>query len=245
MVAPLAFSFLLIAAELNPAPSASPLAPKQIIDIRVSPFCRTLRENVYHVIAGLRQNDAVIARGRELLNRMARDQMLDPYENGIGGASISMDQYQLGEIVGDAGHNISRVAGLLAEVEQLPSVARKSDGAAVLAIERLEAVAQAQRASLNVLSGIYETAALENLFSKGDGMQGALGRAGLADKNLELGDSVLGSGSEPTLHAGTQGGAAAAASAQDLTAGELATGSTEEAVLPALQPLIDRCEATR
>lgn len=229
MIGSLAVSLLLAAVQFQPAPSASPAAPKQIIEIRVSPFCRTLRENVFHAIAGLRANDTVIARGRALLSRMARDQSLDPFENGIGGASVAMDQYQLGEIVGNAGQNISHVEQLLAGVWQVPGIARKSDKAALVAIEHLEAVAQAQQESLNVLSGIYETGALESLISRDNGMQGALGPTRRADKSRS---------------ATAAAGASAAGGAQDLSSGELDIAIAENSVLPALQPLIDRCEAT-
>ena len=242
-------------AGANPSPAPT---PKTIIQLKVSPFCQTVRDNVFHAVEGLRINDNVIEQGQGLLAKLAYDGVVDrsgriqiegvPPGN-TKAPSVQLDEYQLGQVVGQAAHNLQRIAQLLNDSQcfaQRPQSSADRDLASMKAA--LQAVADAQERSLNFLSGQYETAALNDMLSRGDNTGGALGAASVAEKDLKLGDPILTSpstlslpagGAQPhgSLFAGTPAGHITTA----LAISQRLTGDAESRVLSALMPGVDRC----
>ena len=250
---------LIFALQTSPGVAPRPSStPKTIIRTKTSPFCQTFRDNVFHAIEGLRINDRVLDEGHSLLSKLTHDGVVDPggrapvagvpAQQGLKPASVHMDEYDLEQVVGQAAHNLQRVYGLLNEPGRFaehPQSDAERDLASMKA--DLQAVADAQERSLNLLSGQYETAALYDLLGRGDGMAGALGQASVAENNLKAGDPILaspGSLSPPvggaqahgSLFASTPAGhtGAAVAVSRQLT-------STENRVLSAVASGLDRC----
>lgn len=230
------------------APSPAP-TPKTIIQIETSPFCQAFRDSVFRAVAGLRVNDGVIDQGQSLLAKMAYDSVVDPPgRQGGGGLSVRMDEYRLGQVVGAAAHNLQRVHGLLDDAERVADHRRSDADRDLEAMKSaLESVADGQERSLNLLSGLYETAALNDLLSRGDGTAGALGQLGLNGKPLELGDPILSSpGSLSLPVGGTERGSLFASTpvghmAAAVTVSQQLTGSAERQVLSSVLPGINRC----
>jgi hypothetical protein len=137
-----------------PSPSPSPLT--EIHHETSTPFCTVFRENVFHAVQGLTINDGVIDRGGAALNRLAHD----PYGH-------SMAEYQLGQTVYQAAHNLTKIYQLLNDSARFPqSSTAEGDRDLLLMKQRLQAVADAQERSLNILSGTYESDALNELFNE-------------------------------------------------------------------------------
>jgi hypothetical protein len=171
-----------------------------------------------------------------------------------GGASVRMDQYQVGQVVGQVAHNLQRIYGLLNDRERFPEHPQ-SDADRVLASMKsaLQKVADAQERSLNLLSGEYETAALNALFSHGDNSAGVLSQASIGDKKLELGDPILTSPGSPSLPVGgaSEGGTSGSSTlftstpfghvATAIAISQNLTGNVENQVLSAVLPGVDRC----
>jgi hypothetical protein len=88
------------------APSAT--APPTIIRVKTTPFCQVFRTNIFEVLQGLRINDTVIDQGRMVLAKWAYDSVVDQPHLDSGGASLRLDQVQLGNVVTQAAHNRGR-----------------------------------------------------------------------------------------------------------------------------------------
>jgi hypothetical protein len=184
-------TFLLVLAQITqPAPSVTPPAPKTIIRIKSTPFCTVFRENVFHAVEGLRVNDVVIDQGQLLLSKWAYDSIADTGK--FQGPSLKMDQYQLGEVVHQAAHNVQRVYALLNDPQRFPQTPQDDAARDLIKMKAvLQAVADAQERSINILSGTYETAALLALLSFGNNTVGALQQGSSPDQNLQVGDQVF------------------------------------------------------
>jgi hypothetical protein len=199
----LLFAFQVAQVTDQPSPSATP--PKEIIRIRSTPFCQVFRQNIFGAVEGLRINDAVIDRGRSVLSKFAYDSVVDQKrysrvgEGSIGGGSIDMDDYQLGQIAFQAAQNLTIVYSLLGDPVLFPKDPQ-TDADRDLAVmkARLEAVADAQERSLNIINGTYESAALNSLLGRGDNSNGAMGQASIAEKTINLGDPILSPGPRTT-----------------------------------------------
>lgn len=257
-----ALLILALQTPLGAAPSPAPTPLKTIIRIRTSPFCQVFSSNVFHAVEGLRVNDRVIDQGRLLLAKTAYDSVVD--SSGLdpvpgvpsivqdsSGPSVQMDQYQLGQVMSEIAHNLQRVYGLLNDPKRFTENPQ-SDADRDLASMKsaLLAVADAQERSLNLISGQYETAALNDLFSRGDNTAGVLGEVSAGDKNLKFGDQILTSpGSSPPPAGGSQAGGSLFAGtpvghiATAVAISQRLTGSTEDRVLTAVLPGVDRCRA--
>ncbi|HVR45862.1 MAG TPA: hypothetical protein VMT95_04415 [Candidatus Binatia bacterium] len=253
---------MILALQKPSAPAPNPTPPpalKTIIRMKTSPFCEAFRENVFHAVEGLRVNDRVIEQGRSLLAKTAYDGVVDrtgmpgpvpgvPPQN-LGAPSVRMDQYQLGQVMGQIAHNLQRVYGLLNDPRRFAEHPQNdADRELATMKSALLAIAEAQERSLNLISGEYETAALDDMFARGDNTAGALGAGSIVDKNLKLGDPILASpGSSPlpaggalphgSLFAGTPVGGVAAL----VDISQRLTGDTEDQVLSAVLPGMDRC----
>lgn len=260
----LATATLLILALQTPsgtAPDPTP-TPKTIIRIKTSPFCDAFRDNVFHAVEGLRVNDRVIDEGRSLLAKLAYDDVADstgmdpvPGVPSIvaqsSAPSVQMDQFELEQIVGQAAHNLQRIYGLLNDAKRFAKHPQNDADRDLASMKSaLVAVADAQERSLNLLSGEYNTAELNDLFSRGDNTAGVLGQVSVSDKRLALGDPILTSPGSMQLPAGgPQGGGSLFAStsfghvATAITISQSLTGSAENHVLSAVLAGVDRCRA--
>lgn len=237
MLVPLGLAVLIAAGQTGaaPSPTASPL--KEIIRVRSTPFCTVFRENVFRALQGLMLNDTVIAQGNDLLARMGGD----PYGREMG-------QYQLGQTVYQAASNLTKVYQLLDDPNRFPqSSTAEGDRDLLLMKARLEAVADAQERSLNVLSGTYETSMLNDLRFRGTEFNDALGNGSpdeavdkppnddtKSEKILALDTPMLGSG---VPQPGQEG------SPQPLAGTRRLTGRAENLVASALLPGVNRCDS--
>lgn len=244
-----AFMILALQKPSGPAPNPTPPPPlKTIIRMKTSPFCEAFRENVFHAVEGLRVNDRVIEQSRSLLAKTAYDGVVDQTgmpgpvagvpPQDVGAPSVRMDQYQLGQVMGEIAHNLQRVYGLLNDPKRFAEPPQNdADRELATMKSALLTIADAQERSLSLISGQYETAALNDMFSRGDNTA-----------NLKLGDPILTSpGSPPlpaggalphgSLFAGTPVGGVAAL----VDISQRLTGDTEDQVLSAVLPGMDRC----
>jgi hypothetical protein len=247
---------LLLAQVPATPPSVSPTPPKTIIRIRSTPFCTVFRENVFHAVQGLRVNDFVIDQGRSLLAKWAYDSVAD--SGRFGGAGRKMDQYQLGQVVNQAAHNLERVYALLNDPDRFPAPPQNDADRDLLALKAtLQAVADSQERSLNILSGTYETAALYALLSLGNGAAEALKTGSTPDKSPELGDPVFTSPGyiPPPSASNTHGSLPSASSTHGslfastpigkiqtaVVITQQITGSVEDRVDATVSPGVERC----
>ncbi len=200
-----------------------------------------MRENVFRSVEGLRINDDVIDEGRGVLAKMSYDSVVDradrpPFSKG---ASVKLDQYQLGLIVGQAAHNLQRVRRLLDDPQRFAEHPQ-SDADRDLGSVRgaLQAVADAQERSLNLLSGEYETEALDDLISRGSKTKLGLGDPIVTSPGFSP-PPVGGAQQHGSLFASTPVGHVTTA----VAISQRLTDAVEKQVLIALMPGIDRCRA--
>lgn len=249
--------FVLIVAVTMPSPTASPL--KEIYHATSTPFCTVYRENVFRAVQGLMINDAVIAKGGELLAAMGRD----PYAHG-------MAQYRLGQIVYETASNLTKVYQLLDDADRFRKGSTADEDRDLLLMKaRLQAVADAQERSLNVLSGTYETGMLTDLMFKSNELNASLAGGNpdvAADKtpNDDTKTEKTVASDAPLLRSGVpQPGQPSGPAAQSTpspaqwslsqnepaaqTGNEFATdlwltGQVEKLVAPAVLPSVNRCK---
>jgi hypothetical protein len=237
---------LVLAQAAQPAaPSASPAPPKTIIHLKTTPFCDVFRDNVFHAVEGLRGNDAVIDQAQLVMAKWTYDTVA---ESG-GGPSIKMDQYQLGLVVQQVAHNLQLVQNLLNAPDRFPVTPQSDADRDLLKIRAtLQTVADSQERTLNILSGMYETSALNALLSLGNNTAGALQQGSIPDKNLQLGDPILTSpgfspppvfsnGKHVSLFASTPVGRIHTA----VIISQRLTATAENQVAPAIMPGVARC----
>ncbi len=190
--------------QVAQGPAPSPTPPPTIIRLKVSPFCKVFRENIFEAVKGLRINDVVIDQGRAVLAKWAYDSVVDQPHNGIGGKSLQLDQVQLGFVVTQAAHNLHKIYDLLNDPALFPKDPRTEEDRDLAVMKaRLQEVAAAQEQSLNLLSGIYETSALNYLLSRGSnvppGMGAPISNAGAPSDamstssggSIDLGDPIF------------------------------------------------------
>lgn len=204
-----------------PQPSATPL--KEIYHAKASPFCTVFRQNVFRAVQGLMINDAVIAQGGNLIAKMTIE----------GGHDLA--QYQLGQKVHEAASNLTKVYRLLEDPNDFPRDAGAgADRDLLLVKARLEAVADAQERSLNILSGTYETGMFNDLSLKGSDANEAISN-GSPDEAV---DKRATGSSKTSLGVATP----PPQFASGFAATRWLTGQAENAVAPAVLPGIDRCK---
>lgn len=195
---PLASLLLLVAqvgsaASPSAAQSTAPL--KEIYHAHASTLCTALRHNLFPAAEGLRSNDALVSQGQAILVKTAEDaaryaasvsptdasNAADPFAQeaganagsasatGGGNAGSEMDGYQLGILSQNLAKNLAKVEAFLDDSHSFSTTPTSDDERALaLAKSRLEAVVARQRASLNILSGITETNAANDLKSRRD-----------------------------------------------------------------------------
>jgi hypothetical protein len=202
-----------VAGAPSPQPSATPL--KVIVHVKSSPLCSTLGSNVFHTIEGLRVNDKMIDSSKPLLLDMGRgyvhssddgarfDQQQAQWGNTAGGIhdtdpGLEMASQQLSELVSAIVHNLQTIDTMLKDPTRFPSTAASaSDEQALQLKAELQAVADRQKANLNVLSGLADTFALQDIIAKGDGTLGAINGGGAQqvshnDQDVSFQDALSG-----------------------------------------------------
>jgi hypothetical protein len=234
-------------AQAAPAPPASPSPPPTIIRIRATPFCQVFRDNILSAVNGLRYNDRVIDESKSTLAKWAYDTVME--DPRVDGAGLEMDHYQLGQLVFQVAHNLERVHQLLNDTDRIPAEPH-TDADRDLAEMRdsLQYIADAQARWLNLLSGTYETAVLNDFLSRGNDAASAVSRQNVPQKRLDLGDPVFTSpGASPMPIAAAQPDASLVGATQ---AGRLATvitndkhdtGAIQDLVAGAVMPGVKRC----
>jgi hypothetical protein len=245
----LAAALLLVLAQATPAPVANPSAGalKTIIHLKTTPFCDVFRDNVFHAVQGLRGNDGVIDQAQLVMAKWAYDIVA---ESG-NGPSVKMDQYQLGLVVQQVAHNLQRVRELLNDPQRFPQPPQNDGDRDLLKIQAtLQSVADSQERTLNILSGMYETSALNALLSLGNNTGGALQQGSIADKNIALGDPIFtspGYSPPPTFsvskHASLFASTPVGRIHTAVIISQRLTASAENQVMPAITPGITRCRS--
>lgn len=238
---------LLLAQASVAQPSPSPTPPKTIVRTKSTPFCTVFRENVFRAVQGLRINDSVIDQGQSILAKWAYDSVVD--KGKINGGSRKMDHYQLGLVVGQAAHNLQLVYALLDDPSRFPAGPQDDSGRDLATIKAtLQAVADSQERSLNILSGTYETQSLNALLSLGNAAAGTIQQASISNKELELGDPVFTTPgyippptSSSSAHASLFGSTPVGKIRQGVVIAQEITGSVENRVAGAIAPGIARC----
>ncbi len=233
-------------AQPNPSPT-----PKTIIRLKSTPFCTVFRENLFHAVQGLRINDLVIDQGQSVLAKWAYDSVVD--KSKFGGASRKMDQYQLGQVVGQAAHNLQKVYALLNDPDRFPTTPQTDADRDLLAMKAtLQAVADSQERSINILSGTYETAALYALLSLQDPTITAQQTQSSPAQPKELGDPVFtspGSIPPPTTAQSARGSLFSATPIGQIHAAvviaQKITGGVEDSVVDVIAPGVERCSGDR
>jgi hypothetical protein len=239
-----------VAQAAAPVPSSSP--PPTIIRIKSTPFCQVFRENILNAVNGLRYNDRVIDESKSTLAKWAYDSVLE--DRNVDGAGLEMDHYQLGQLVFQVAHNLQHIYALLNDPDRIPTKPHTDADRDLMEMQAsLEFIADAQARWLNLLSGTYETAALNDLLSRrsdvaGAMQPGAMQQGSASQRKLDLGDPVFTTpGYSPPPIAAAQPDASLVGATQ---AGRIATvigndkrdtGSVQDLVTGAVVPGIDRC----
>ncbi len=236
------------------------LRRRPVIRVKTTPFCQVFRTNIFQAVQGLKINDGVIDQGRMVLAKWAYDSVVDQPHLGSGGASLQLDQVQLGNVMAQAAYNLQKVYDLLNDPKLFPKDPRTGEDRDLATMNaRLQEVAAAQERSLNMLSGTYESAALDDLLSRGPnrppGMNNSIVKAGAGDPmssstggRIDLGAPTFkapgvlyppnfGSRSGTSLFAGTPVGRVATA----IAINQRVTGQVEDRVAPAVMPGVDHC----
>ncbi len=237
---------VVVAQAAAPGPSSSP-PPPTIIRIKSTPFCQVFRDNILTAVDGLRFNDRVIDESKSTLAKLAYDSVLE--NRKVDGAGIEMDHYQLGQLAFQVAHNLEHIYALLNDANRTPSDP-PTDADRELSEMRasLEFIADAQARWLNLISGTYETAALDDLLSQGNDVAASVQPGSVSTRKLDLGDPTFTSpGYTPPPVAASQPDASLVGATQ---AGRIATvigndkrdtGSVQDLVAGAVMPGIARC----
>lgn len=236
-----------LAQVVAPAPMTSPTPPPTIIRIRSTPFCQVFRDNVLVAVEGLRYNDRVIDESKSTLAKWAYDSVME--DPRVDGAGLEMDHYQLGQLVSEVARNLKHIHELLNDTQRIPSAPRTdTDRDLAQMRESLEYIADAQARWLNLASGTYETAALNDLMSRGNDAANSVSQQSTLTGNLDLGDPIFKSPGNPpppiaaarpdaSLIGATQAGRIATVITED----KRDTGSIQDLVTGAVMPGVKRC----
>jgi hypothetical protein len=134
----------------SPAPSTTTLP--EIGHVRSNVLCTTLRQNIAPTIAGLMKNDEIIGAGHRAFKKMGSDAA------GTSSAAIDLDKLYLEQVETRLVHNLKVVDKLLGDQQRFPSVPKSDDERDVITMRsQLLAVADAQRKSLDLVSGTIAT----------------------------------------------------------------------------------------
>ena len=229
-----------------PAPAVSPTPPPTIIRIKSTPFCQAFRDNILNAVVGLRYNDRVIDESKSTLSKLAFDSVAE--DPRISTAGLTMDQYQLGQLVHQVAHNLVHIYALLDGLNRQPKNTRTDADLAQMEAS-LQFIADAQARWLNVISGTYESAALNDLVSRDSGIAVVLQR-GTSKHQLNRGDPLFPSpgDSPPPIAAAQPDGSLIGAAPAGRIATAIGTdkhdmGALQDLVTGAVMPGMARCRA--
>lgn len=234
-------------AQAAPASTASPTPPPTIIRTKSTPFCQVFRDNILVAVDGLRYNDRVIDESKSTLAKWAYDSVME--DPKIDGAGFEMDHYQLGQLVSEVARNLKHIYELLNDSERIPPNPRTESEHDLSEMRAsLEYIAEAQARWLNLISGTYETAELNDLLGRGNDAVNAVSPDNVKGGKLDLGDPIFKSpGYSPPPIAAAQSDASLVGATQ---AGRIATivtddkrdtGNIQDLVTGAVMPGIKRC----
>jgi hypothetical protein len=168
-----------LVAQVTPLPSATPL--KTIITVKSSPLCQALTGTVFSVISGLQSDDRIIAATKPVLvdlgkawvnnsiaghhfDQMQIHQNFEPADiHNDDNPAMILDARRLARLAEGIVHNLQVIDALLADPRLTPELKGQ-----------LQAVADQQRQNLNVIYGLSDTFALQDIIAHGDNTQGVL-----------------------------------------------------------------------
>lgn len=242
-------ALLAIGVAQAPAPAASPTPPPTIIRIKSTPFCQAFRDNILNAVIGLRYNDRVIDESKSTLSKLAFDSVAE--DPRVSTAGLTMDQYQLGQLVHQVAHNLVHIYALLDDPNRLPKNPRTDADRDLAQMQAsLQFIADAQARWLNVISGTYESAALNDLLSRDSGIAVVLQRGGTSSQQRNLGDPIFPSPGDSTLPVAAAqadgtliGSAPAGRMATAISTDKHDMGALQDLVTGAVMPGVTRCRA--
>ncbi len=217
-------------AQAAPAPSATPPL-KTITTVKSGPICSTLTTTVLHTVQGLQIDDRIVESSKPMLVDMAQawapnslagekfDQLQAQWGNAPGGthnvdnAGLILAGQHLYKVAAGLVHNLQIIDNMLDDPQRFPADPKTdADREAALLKAQLQAVADQQRKSLNVLYGLADTFNMQDLIAHGDGTQGAINGGGSSgqvshnDQDVSFQDVIsgpergrIGSAKDPTV----------------------------------------------
>jgi hypothetical protein len=168
MLLPVFFATTVIAAAT--VPWATPSPPPIIITTKSSPLCTTVREAIAPAIVGMTAEDHLIGSANNLLKNMSVESVMG------GGSWFNMDEVRLSTLVDHTAGNLTRINALIDQVGRAESKDPHDAAALETLRRRLQAVADRQAASLNLMSGIADSIGLNQIAdSPGFGLHAVVG----------------------------------------------------------------------
>jgi hypothetical protein len=164
------FVALLLAPQNVPVPTPAPSPLKEIAHTRSSPFCTTMRDSVGVAVAGVLVNYQVIAQSKPTLLMLGREFVM----NHDRSRWAEFDRIRLEDIAGSLAKNLATIDKVLSD-PRFVSYPQTTDDKALSDMKaRLQAVADEQKQALNLISGVAETYAAEDVNSRSSGLNGAV-----------------------------------------------------------------------
>lgn len=157
-----------------PIQTSPPLT--QIGHVVSTPFCTMLSEKARPAIAGLMLNDGLTDYAGPIIARY----YLDRYENHS--AAADFDVTRLREVAARMAHNLETVDAILATIPK-PNPSTSVTGAQRQTEDlrnRLNAIQDAQRGSINAVGGLAETEAMREFQARANPLGAAVDETGLA-----------------------------------------------------------------
>lgn len=152
--------------------AATQTPPPEIIHVRSSFLCTTVRKTLADAIDQLHSNDALIDKGNTLVHRMGSDVVADPGSiTATGGQSVAMqmDEMQIESVLTSMDKNLTLADQLLGDPAKFPSAPKNENEEALLQAKGdLQLVVSEQREAMNVLYGMVRTNESRDLQSRRD-----------------------------------------------------------------------------
>jgi len=170
---------VVLAALASAAPSPTPL--KTISHIHASPFCTAMRENIGHAVGALIANKAAIGDGKSVLLQMAHDKI----SRTSPGLVLDVDMVEVDRVIGAMVKNLALTDAALNDLKHIPAQPSSVDERRLAQMrDELRAIADTQRRTLDLFSGMYESYSSNELLGKGNPLKGAAGPDHQAPQNL-------------------------------------------------------------
>jgi hypothetical protein len=155
--------------QTTPSPAATALP--EIGHVRSKGFCTTVRDNVAPSLLGVMKNDDLIGAGHRAFAKMAADGSANSAQ------AVDLDRVYLDKVAAAMAHNLRVITTLLADKTRFPDKATTDDDRFAQQVrDQLVAVADAQKRTLDVISGTVETDRMGQMRADYDtGMESSLG----------------------------------------------------------------------